>query len=100
MSKVEWLVEELKKDPIVQKNLYKHTWVSGCVTVVQPITVWKNCIVLQWNSDSQVYGKFIARIVRKYSDIIEDGRFNKSDGSCPSTITFWLKQPVQKRTSE
>lgn len=92
-------IEELKKEPMVKKNLYKYPWLSGSSTTVYPISVrYKSHnsneipheIILQWNSDKRC-DKFINKIVEGHKEIIESGRFWKSDGSCPSTITFKLK---------
>ena len=92
-------VEELKAEEMVKKHLYKFTWLSGSSTTVYPISIYyesfpTSAVVLQWDSDERCT-KFINKIVKKYSDILERGYFWKSDGSCPSTITFWLKEKIQ-----
>ena len=91
-------IDEIQKEKKVKENLYEHTWLSGSSTTVYPIAVWVEAfptseIVLQWKSDRQC-NKFINKMVEKYNDIIEEGYFWKSDGSCPSTITFRLKEKI------
>lgn len=90
-NRIHRFINEFKKEKIVRKNLYDDAWLSGSITVVNPITVYPKEIVCQWKSDKRIYSKFIKRMVEKYNDIIEFGYFWKSDGSCPSTITFKLK---------
>ena len=91
-KKIKEFIDKLKAEPLVSKYLYKHPWVSGSTTTVNPIMVWANQIELQWDSDKRIFGKFIQRIVNANSDIISSGTFWKSDGSCPSTIIFYLKK--------
>ncbi len=93
-DKVQQFIEEFKKEKVVQKNLYNATWLSGSSTTVYPITVWQKEIVCQWKSDRKIFDRFINRIVEKYSGLFECGYFWKSDGSCPSTITFRLKESL------
>ena len=91
-EKIKEFIDKLKAESLVSKYLYKQPWVSGSTTTVNPIMVWANQIELQWNSDKRIFGKFIRRIVNANSDIISSGTFWKSDGSCPSTIIFYLKK--------
>ena len=91
-ERVDKFVEDLKKQPIVMKHLCDYTWTSGSSTQVYPITIWQDEVVLQWDCDKNIFDSFINRMVQKYSDLIEWGSFWKSDGSCPSTITFKLKE--------
>ena len=91
-TKIREFIDKLKNEPLVSKYLCKRSWVSGSTTTVYPIMMWKNKIVLQWDSDKRIFGKFIQRIVNANSDIISSGTFWKSDGSCPSTISFYLKK--------
>lgn len=91
-EKIKEFIDKLKAEPLVSKYLCKRSWVSGSTTTVYPIMMWKNKIVLQWDSDKRIFGKFIQRIVNANSDIISSGTFWKSDGSCPSTISFYLKK--------
>ena len=91
-------IDEIQKEKKIKENLYEHTWLSGSSTTVYPIAVWVEAfptseIVIQWKSDRQC-NKFINKMVEKYNDIIEEGYFWKSDGSCPSTITFRLKEKI------
>lgn len=85
-------IKEFKEEPIVRKNIYTNIWLSGSSTEVIPITVGQKEIVFQWKSDRNIFDKFINRIVKKYNDLFAYGYFWKSDGSCPSTITFKFKE--------
>ena len=63
-----------------------------------PISVWYESfptseVELQWKSDRRC-DKFINRIVEKHKEIIREGYFWKSDGSCPSTIIFKLREKI------
>ena len=89
---LEKIVEDIKNDKMMQKYLLKYAWVSGSSTIVYPIMIWKHDITLQVITDRNVFKSFIERIVDKYSDVIWCGSFWKSDGSCPSTITFYYKE--------
>lgn len=96
-DRVYQFIEEFKAEKFVQKNLCDFSWISGSSTPVYPISVytnsWKSEIVIQWKSDRKCEG-FINKMVGKYNDIIMWGKFWKSDGSCPSTITFRLKDAI------
>ena len=81
-------ISKFGKEKIVKKNLYRHIWTSGSSTTVYPITVRRNDIVFQWNSNRRIFDKFINRTVEKYKAMFESGYFWKSDGSCPSVIVF------------
>ena len=85
---IDSFIDKFMKEKIVKKNLYEHIWLSGCSTRVYPITIRDDEIEFQWKSDRRIFDKFINRTVEKYKDIFESGYFWKSDGSCPSTITF------------
>ena len=85
-------VNKLIREKIVIKYLSPFKRLSGSATIVHPITITKNKIILQWQSDKKIFDKFIQRTVKEYNHMFESGRFWKSDGSCPSTITFNLKE--------
>ena len=87
-ERIDKFVSDLENDKLVKKNLYKYSWLSGSSTQVSPIIIWRDCVELQWNSDRRIFDKFIKRIMQKNEDLIAYGYFWKSDGSCPSTITF------------
>lgn len=89
--KINDIVKEIKNDKMFNKYILKNTWVSGSSTKVYPITIWEisNQIVFQLNTDKKIFNKFIKRICDKYD--FKKGVFWKSDGSCPSTITFYYK---------
>lgn len=93
-ERVSQFITTFTKDKLAKKYLSTVVWTSGCQTEVRGITVFRQEIILQWTCDKNIFNKWIARIVNSNTDIIEDGMFWKSDGSCPSTITFTLKEPV------
>ena len=88
--KINSFVNKLIREKIVIKYLFPFKRLSGSTTIVHPITVTKNKIILQWQSDKKIFDKFIQRMVKEYNHMFESGHFWKSDGSCPSTITFWF----------
>lgn len=90
-TRIQTFVDDFKNEPLAQKYMYKHAWLSGSQTAVYPITIEKHAIRIQWDCDKRIFNKFIQRIVNRYSDIFSGGVFWKSDGSCPSTITFYFK---------
>lgn len=87
---IDELVKEIKKDRMIQKYLYPYTWLSGESTTVYPTTIWEESkqIEFQLNTDKRIFAKFIERVCNKYEEI-EKGYYWHSDGSCPSTITFY-----------
>lgn len=87
-DRIQQFIDEFQMENLVKKYLYKGTWTSGSCTKVYPIMVWKNDIEIQWDCDKRIFDKFINRIVEKYNDLFEWGYFWKTDGSCPSHITF------------
>lgn len=90
-SRIQTFLSDFKKEPLTQKYLYPHTWLSGSTTQVPPIAIEKRSIRFQWDSSKRIFNKFIKRIVAENADMFSDGLFWKSDGSCPSTITFYFK---------
>lgn len=91
-ERIDKFVIDLENEKLVKKNLYKYSWLSGSSTQVSPITIWRNRVELQWDSDRRIFDKFIKRIVKENEDLIAYGSFWKSDGSCPSTITFRFRE--------
>lgn len=91
-ERIDKFIEDFKREKLTQKYLYKYTWLSGSSTTVYPITICEDSIEIQWKSDKNIFEKFINRIVKTNTDIFSKGFFWKSDGSCPSTITFCFKQ--------
>lgn len=89
---LERITNDIIQDKLIQKYLCRYGWISGSSTMVYPIMVWKHDIVLQVTTDRNVFKGFIDRIMKKYNNVLEWGCFWKSDGSCPSTITFQLKE--------
>jgi len=88
LDRIKQVVAEFQNEKLVKKYLYEHEWLSGSSTVVHPITIWADEVVIQWKSNKNVFEKFIKRIVNKYNDVFEYGYFWKSDGSCPSKLVF------------
>lgn len=84
--------EIISNDFMVKRHLYENTWVSGCVTEVAPITIWEEDgeIIIQLKTDRNVFKKTIRRIIEKSNGDIIYGYFRKSDGSCPSTLHFFV----------
>ena len=89
-ERINKFIEDFKKEKLVQKYLYKYTWLSGSSTTVYPITIWKDYIEIQWSSDKNIFKKFIDRIVNNNADMFTNGLFWKSDGSCPSNIKLYF----------
>lgn len=85
-------INKFIREKIVIKYLCPFKRLSGGTTIVHPITVTNNKIILQWQSDKRIFDKFIQRTIKEYSHMFKSGHFWKSDGSCPSTITFNLKE--------
>ena len=84
------IIEEITNDKMFSKYIKGDTWLSGSSTTVYPITISEvsKQIVFQLNTDKGIFNKFIERTCKKY-DKLKKGYFWKSDGSCPSTITFY-----------
>ena len=94
MNKIKKLANELFNEDILQANIFPHTWLSGCSTIVYPCQIWSHEIVYQLKCDKNIFEDFIKEVLNKHSDTIKNGYFWKSDGSCPSTLTFKLKERV------
>lgn len=90
-DRVRKFVEDLQNEKLVRKYVYKNTWISGSSTTVYPFSINDREITMQWNSNKKIFNRFIRRIVKENSDLISDGYFWKSDGSCPSTVTFYFR---------
>lgn len=78
-------------DSLIKKNLYNYTWIGGSSTKVYPITLWveRGEIVIQLNSKKNKFNKCIERIIKNSNGLIVYGSFNKNDGSCPATLSFY-----------
>ncbi len=87
-ERIDKFIIGLENEKLVKKNLRKYSWLSGSSTQVSSITIWRDSVELQWNSDRRIFDKFIKRIMQKNEDLIAYGYFWKSDGSCPSKIVF------------
>lgn len=86
------LVEYLKQQKIINNNIYQYTWLSGHSTVVAPLELWHDTLVIQLKTDKNYFKKFLTDTQNKFNDVIEYCYFSKSDGSCPSTLRFKLKK--------
>lgn len=91
MKNSDLLLQEIKQDKLLQKYLYKYTWLSGSSTIVYPIMLYDNKIwseiTLQLDTDKNVFNKLIERYINNFN-FIEKIIFCKSDGSCPSRLIF------------
>lgn len=85
-------INSFLKEKLTKKYLIKNSWLSGSSTYVSPITITDRNITFQWDSDRNIFNKFIERIVKNNNDLFEYGSFWKSDGSCPSTISFYFRK--------
>lgn len=86
------IITEIKNDKMFSKYIEENKWLSGSSTTVYPITISEisKQITFQLNTDKRIFNKFIERICKKY-DKLKRGYFWKSDGICPSTITFYYE---------
>ena len=86
------IASEIENDKLIKKYMYKYTWLSGSNTNVYPLTIWieSKQLIIQLNTNKNLFNKLIERYKNKYKNI-DYGYFWKSDGSCPSTLTFKLK---------
>ena len=90
------ILEDIKNDKLINKYLYKYTWLSGSSTPVYPIEIYKDKEVwkeirIQINTNKNVFNKLIERYKNKYKEI-EHILFFKSDGSCPAVLMFKLNE--------
>ena len=91
-KEIEVFLDWLQNQGIVQQQLYDITWISGSSTTVYPITVCQSCVEIQWKEDNEPKA-LIDSATALFTDIISYGVFSKTDGSCPSTVHFQLKEP-------
>lgn len=93
------IVEEIKNDKLIQKYIYKYTWVSGENTQVFPITIYMGKkddyntikeITIQIETKRNYFKKLIERYTNKYKEI-DYVYFTKNDDSCPSELVFKMK---------
>lgn len=96
-TRIKDIIEDINNDKIINKHICNYIWVSGSSTQVYPLTIWLNQdfsikeISIQINDNKNVFEKLIERYKNKYKDI-DYGYFYKNDGSCPNTLTFYMKQ--------
>lgn len=93
MTPEEFVNDVLYNDRVFKKNVLNHTWLSGSSTIVYPVTIWEgDCIEIQWRGNENRYQKWIDRMVAKSQGIVKRGVYLKTDGYCPSMITFKLNK--------
>lgn len=94
------IAKDIQYNPLVRKYLLDHTWLSGSSTTVYPITVSipGKSIHVQLNTDKNVFKNLLKKYEEKYPELAY-ATFWKSDGSCPSTLNFYLQDGVRKRKS-
>lgn len=87
---------DIHKSKFYEKFVYKHTWTSGCSTIVYPISVWDNRKEIEIQLDDENYrGRtncikaLMKRLSAKYK--IKSWHIWKSDGSCPSTLNIYYE---------
>lgn len=90
LTRLEELLINIEQSSVIQK--YMTGFQSGA-TYQLPITHWVESkeIEVMVESDRNVFNKFIKKICDKYKDIIKEGYYWKTDGSCPNRIYFVLK---------
>lgn len=97
-ERISKLVKFVRSDSVIEKSIYDCTWVSGCCTMVYPITVFATGdIDFQMKggrsmNDYRLRG-VIARIKRHFADIVH-GCYSDAesyDGSCPVSFRIYLR---------
>lgn len=86
------MLKAIQSEKTLSKHILKHSWTSGCVTEVSPITFWTHNVTIQLDSDKRIFGKCIERIVAKHPELFSAGIHVKSDGSCPAEIRFFYAE--------
>ena len=87
------IVEELKKEILIQKYIYKYTWLSGSSTTVYPITIYKNnrentfTITIQIETKKNYFKNLLDKYKNKYKNCLY-GYFNRTDNTCPSELVL------------
>ena len=85
------LLTLIEQDKTWQRYGYKDYWISGSSTIVYPITLWKNDIIVQWTKCRKItIERFINRIINKSKKLLKGKTFVKSDGFCPNYIIFFF----------
>lgn len=96
LEKARKVVELIDKSNFFQKFGYKSTWMSGCSTVVYPITDWVEDREIVIQLDSRYYrgrtnsAKALITQVEKILPIKYWG-YGNYDGSCPPTLYMRFK---------
>lgn len=89
---MEKILQEIQNDALINKYLYKYTWISGSSTKVYPISAKYEHnqikeIIIQIDTKKNVFNKLIQRYQNKYKKI-NYGYFTKNDDTCPSELVF------------
>lgn len=89
-GEIDQVISEIKQK--YGKYIYKYTWLSGSSTDVYPITVWRDNISVQLDTDDKRHfqQKSLNDIVEKHKGLLTRAEFEKSDGSCPSELNFYF----------
>lgn len=83
------LLKEIENDKLINKYKAKYVRLSGCNTYVFPISVFKNEIIVQIDTDKNYFSGLCKRYIEKFN--LDTAYFSKSDGSCPSELIFKCK---------
>lgn len=95
-------MKKLRLDKIVEiiennKTISKHISGSGQTIRLElgydpKIMVSGNKVEVFVNVDKNIFTKTMKKLKEEHKELIKDIRFWKSDGSCNSNITIWLKE--------
>ena len=89
------IAQDIASYDILKNNLWQFPWLSGSNTYVYPCMIWHDTIEYQLTCHENIFTDFITEILDKYKEVFIDGYFWESDGSCPCTLTFKLKEGVR-----
>ncbi len=85
-------------DKTMQKHIIDYEWLSGSSTYVYPIDMYLYEVKCQVDTKNKKYlEKAMERIVKGNPDLFCDAWFWKSDGSCPSTVSFKYSDTLLER---
>ena len=87
------IADELEKEMLIQKYMYKYTWLSGSSTIVYPITIYEDNrentfrITIQIKTQRNYFKSLLDRYKNKYKNYLY-GYFSKNDDTCPSELVL------------
>lgn len=75
-------------------KVYRYTWISGSQTIVYPISLCNRTMDIQLSCTCRKKSadKLGRDLIKEFGDIFDDFLFDKGDGSCPKTLTVFLKE--------